>query len=189
MNARGWNNSNGYLKLWEHFDRKVLGHLNWIYRATPKLPDLILWASNRMSDVTALKHLEPSRYIIQFWINDIGEQNVNTLIKEKYRHIMTTSTEMKAFGPLQQKYPSQIVMEQFNISFSENNYQLLGGEIAMSKEEITIDENKVWSQVSNLAERFWSDSKVNWNKSERRNRLLREKFVKLNTWKLYFICN
>lgn len=149
MKERGWNHSEGYLQLWEHFDRKFREKVDWIYRGF--LPDLIIWDGNRILNGKVPKHLIPSRYVIQLWMDSVDDKSIKDLINQKNRLILTTSVHDKSIDRLQH----------INLSYSDQATQesLLGGEIAMPTE--VSDETEVWSKVAILADQFWSDPKAN----------------------------
>ena len=187
----------GYLELWNEFQRKALAELTQANGGKSFKHGVVVWTSELSKPSPHLQRFLPKdQYVIQVWCTG-NDPWIKSLLQDGYRLIMSNSdawyldcgfdawlysgtdftfhpdsnwcSPFKGWKVVYENSPRGLVKSQ-GLKWDEVGELILGGEATMWSEQVDERgvEPRLWPRMSAFAERLWSDPDTTWKKAEAR---------------------
>ncbi|XP_034947252.1 chitooligosaccharidolytic beta-N-acetylglucosaminidase [Chelonus insularis] len=189
----GWNLSeSSFIQLWDVFQERAYEKLK-LANGGKDIP-VILWTS-KLTDEENLKHLDPTKYIIQIWTTG-ADNTIDRLVENNFKVIFSNYDALyldcgfgawvgegvnwcapyKGWQKVFMNSPSKILKQK---NLASKSHLILGGEAALWSEQVdsaSVD-SRLWPRSAAMAERLWGEPECSWEQVEYRMLRHRERLV------------
>ncbi|XP_049874193.1 chitooligosaccharidolytic beta-N-acetylglucosaminidase isoform X3 [Pectinophora gossypiella] len=170
----------GFIELWAEFHNKALKVWDEELAKAGEtgLQPIMLWSSELTQPNRIVRHLDPSRYVIQVW-----EPVTSPLLHELLRIGYRTVSVPKDIWYLDHGFWGATTYSNWRKMYShmlpDSSNNMLGGEVASWSEYVDAQglDTRVWPRAAAVGERLWSNPSSGANAAEPRLQRLRERLI------------